>query len=66
MIIIATVEKEKFSAQKKYDKENTRFVGLKLNKKTDSDILSAIDGKTIQAELKRLIRQGIKAEQSDM
>ncbi len=53
---------EKYGAQKKYDKRNTRFVGLKLNKRTDSDILAAIDGKSTQTELKRLIRQGIKAE----
>lgn len=48
--------------QEKYDKENTQFIGLKLNKKNDSDILNAIDGKAKQTELKRLIRLGLSAE----
>ena len=38
-------------------------VSLKLNKRTDADILAAIDGKAKQTELKRLIRQGMKLEQ---
>lgn len=37
------------------------YVGLKLNKKTDADILSEIgESTTRQIELKRLIRVGIK------
>lgn len=48
--------------QEKYDKENTQFVGLKLHKKNDSDILSAIEGKAKQTELKRLIRLGLSSE----
>ncbi len=50
-------------ARKDWTKENTTFVGLKLNKRTDADILAAIDGKAKQTELKRLIRQGMKLEQ---
>ena len=46
--------------QEKYDKENTQFVGLKLHKKNDSDILNAIEGKAKQTELKRLIRLGLE------
>lgn len=53
---------EKFSAQEKYDKANTQYIGLKLNKKTDADILSAIEGKQKQTELKRLIRLGLESE----
>lgn len=41
------------------------YVGLKLNKKTDADILSEIgESTTRQIELKRLIRLGLK-EQSN-
>lgn len=29
-------------AQERYDKENTVFVGLKLNKKTDADIIALL------------------------
>ncbi len=37
------------------------YVGLKLNKRTDADILSEIgEGTTRQIELKRLIRLGMK------
>ena len=39
-------------------------VSLKLNKGTDADILTALDGKAKQTEIKRLIRQGIKFEKS--
>ncbi|MCI8403392.1 MAG: hypothetical protein HFE49_00655 [Clostridia bacterium] len=53
---------ENFKAQEKYDKANTQFVGLKLNKKTDSDILEAIEGKSKQTEIKRLIRIGLEKE----
>jgi len=41
-------------------KQNTTFIGLKLNNKTDMDILQALDGKQKQTEIKRLIREGLK------
>ena len=53
---------DKFKAQEKYDKANTKFIGLKLNVKTDADILNAIEGKQKQTELKRLIRKGLQSE----
>lgn len=53
---------EKFKPQEKYDKNNTQFIGLKLNKKTDCDILQALEGKQKQTEIKRLIRKGLEAE----
>lgn len=53
-------EKRKYAAQEKYDKNNTQFIGLKLNKTTDKDILDAIEGKPKQTELKKLIRKGLK------
>ena len=49
-------EENKYSAQEKYDKSNTVFVGLKLNKNTDKDILDVLEGKSKQTEIKRLIR----------
>lgn len=51
---------KKLTSKERYDKENTQFIGLKLNKKTDRDILEAIEGKPKQTEIKRLIRKGIK------
>ena len=56
------IGEKKVTPQEKYDKANTRFIGLKLNKKTDKDILDAIEGLPMQTELKRLIRIGIAAE----
>ena len=47
-------------ARKEWTKENTTFVGLKLNNRTDKDILEALAGKPKQTEIKRLIRQGMK------
>lgn len=47
-------------AKRDWIKQNTTFIGLKLNNKTDLDILQAIDGKQKQTELKRLIREGLK------
>jgi hypothetical protein len=49
-------------AKRNWDKNNTTFIGLKLNNKTDQDILAAIEGKSRQTELKRLIRLGLSTE----
>lgn len=49
----------KYEAQEKYDRTNTQHIGLKLNKKTDADILEALNGKAKQTEIKRLIRLGL-------
>jgi hypothetical protein len=54
------IGEKKTTPQEKYDKENTRFIGLKLNKKTDKDILDALEGLPMQTEIKRLIRIGIE------
>lgn len=51
-------------ARKEWTKENTTFVGLKLNNRTDKDILEALEGKPKQTEIKRLIRQGMKQDPS--
>lgn len=51
-----------YAAQKKYDAENTVFIGMKLNSKTDADILAALEGKAKQTEIKRLLRVALAAE----
>lgn len=53
---------KKETPQQKYDNANTTFIGLKLNNKTDKDILDAVEGKPKQTELKRLIRKGLECE----
>lgn len=53
---------KKYAPQEKYDKSNTQFIGLKLNLKTDGDILKALEGKSKQTEIKRLIRKGLESE----
>ena len=56
--------KEKLTAKERYDARTAVHISLKLNKGTDADILTALDGKAKQTEIKRLIRQGIKFEKS--
>jgi hypothetical protein len=58
-----TVSKAQLRAQAKYDKDNTVQVKLKLNKKTDKDIivrLAAADNQ--QGYIKELIRADIRAD----
>ena len=43
-----------------WQKENTMYVGLRLFKTTDSDIINALDGKQKGTEIKRLIRLGLE------
>ncbi len=48
----------KYDAQERYDKENTIRVTFKLNKKTEADIIEALDG----AERKQtFIKEAIRA-----
>lgn len=57
--------KAQLRAQAKYDKDNTVQVKIKLNKKTDADIikrLSEVDNK--QGYLKELIRLDILRDNS--
>lgn len=46
---------------KEYESKNTKRVSLNLSTSKDSDIIKAIDGENIQGTIKRLIRQGMKA-----
>lgn len=50
------------SAKRAWTAENTTFIGLKLNNRTDADILAALEGKQKQTEIKRLVRIGLAAE----
>ena len=44
-----------------YEKANIRRVVLKLNKNTDQDIIAYLEAqKSVQGEIKRLIREEIK------
>jgi DUF2075 family protein len=47
--------------QKKYDDNHTIRISLKLNLKTDKDIIDKIDMNRKQASIKELIRKGIKS-----
>ena len=56
---MATTEAQK-KASIKYDKANTVQKLLKLNKKTDADILDWISGRNFQGYVKALIRDDMK------
>lgn len=49
-------------AKRDWTKENTTFIGLKLNNKTDADILAALEDKQKQTEIKRLLRIALAIE----
>ena len=46
-------------AKKKWQKENTVFIGLKLQKSTDKDILEYLKDKSNQTEIKRILKEYI-------
>lgn len=51
----------KYEAQERYDKENTVNVKLKLNKKTDADIIRKLEEVgNKQGYIKQLIREDAK------
>lgn len=47
--------------KRRWDAENTTMISLKLNNRTDADILEALAGKSRQTEIKRLVRAGMEA-----
>lgn len=49
-------------AKRDWMKQNTTFIGLKLNNRTDADILEALEGKQKQSEIKRLLRIALQSE----
>ena len=49
------------AAQERYDRENTVFVGLKLNKKTDADIIALLESSdNKQGTIKKILKEFIK------
>ena len=44
-------------AKRKWQKENTVFIGVKLQKSTDADILKFLDGKQNQTTIKLALRE---------
>ena len=54
---------DKYKSQNKYDANNTRRFGLKLNLKTDRELIQKLDSvENIQGYLKGLIAADIKTE----
>ena len=52
-------------ASMKYDKENTKDVRVKLNKRTDADIIEYLEAcSNKQGEIKRLIREEIRRKEN--
>ena len=49
-------------AKRDWMKANTTVITMKLNNKTDSDILEALQGKQKQTEIKRLLRIALQSE----
>lgn len=53
----------KYKSQEKYDAAHTRQIKMKLNLKTDKDILDRLDASgNIQGYIKRLIREDIERD----
>ena len=55
-----SITEKKESPQARYDRRNRIVISMNLNRRTDSDILGAIEGKAKQTELKRLVRLGLE------
>lgn len=52
------------AAKRVWMKENTVLIAAKLNRRTDADIIAAIENSTgsVASRLKELLRKGIEAE----
>lgn len=48
------------SAQAKYDKAHTTYIGLRIETGKDFDILNALRDKPVQTEIKRLVRLALE------
>ena len=53
-------------ARKEWTKKNTVHLGIKLQRSTDADILSYLDGKSTQAEIKKALRLLIEKEKETL
>lgn len=56
---------KELASKTKWDKENTVLVTMRLMKKSDADILAAIQDKPTQPTLKRLIRIGLAHDKEE-
>lgn len=55
----------KYAAQKKYDEKNTKQIKVKLNYKTDADIIKKLDSTdNMQGYIKQLIRKDINEKKN--
>ena len=54
------------TARRDWTRKNTTMITLKLNNNTDSDLLAALNGKSKQTEIKRLLRMAIEAERKSV
>ena len=55
-----TIEERTYASQEKYDKTNTVQFKMKLNKKTDSDIIEWLENQpNKQGAIKELIRKNL-------
>lgn len=52
-------------ARKAWVKANTVMIHAKLQKSTDADILQYLEGKSVQAEIKRALRLLIENEKTE-
>lgn len=52
------------AARRAWIEKNTTRVTIKLNHRTDADILSVLEGKPRQTEIKRLIRVALAENES--
>jgi hypothetical protein len=55
-------KKKKNERQYQWDKQNTMFIGVKLQKTTDSDIIEYMENKPKQTTIKKALRLLIKSE----
>ena len=54
-------KKSKYAAQERYEAQNVKKVLVRLNKKTDKDILAVLDeSKPLSTQLKQLVRKGLE------
>lgn len=53
------------AAHRAWVEENTTRITVKLNNRTDADILEALEGKAKQTEIKRLVRLGLGAKEKE-
>ena len=65
--VILITRRGEYMATAQYDRENTRRINLKLNNKTDADIIEKLEDIKdiigIQGYIKRLIRDDIKRQE---